>query len=253
MPGVWAGCHRSIAALAAIAGLLAAGAAGAQGAFGCAALKPSATQAPAYGPVAGQSRCEGFFEQSIAQPFVELVSLTRGQPRLEAAGAVALRAAAAGSQRLLIQPLAAAPFYRVDAPLRDGQPWTWDPRPMLVATGLRPDELGFLALAAGAAEEPLRAVPVSLTPEQADSDAGFATLRASVALSSLHWRSYPPEAGADAAWRARSGVASYAWQPVSLPIELPAAGRALRVDVRALDAKGRTLPLLSFIVVGAQP
>lgn len=220
--------------------------------FACAALRPSMSQTPAYGPVAGQARCEGFFDQSVAQSFVELVSLTRGAAQLETASAE-LAVTSPLALRLTIQPLAAAPFYRVDAPLRAGQAWTWDARPMLQATGLRPEDIGFLALATAAADDLARVAPVSMTSTSQTSAAGFATLRASVALSALAWRVYDISAPTTTpVWRQREQPA-YAWQPVAFALDLPDATRSVRVDVRARDAAGQPLPMLSFIVLGVQP
>ena len=220
--------------------------------FACAALRPSMSQSPAYGPVAGQARCEGFFDQTVAQSFVELVSLTRGTAQLETTTAT-LAITSPLATRLTIQPLAAAPFYRVDAPLRADQPWSWDARPMLKATGLRPEDIGFLALATAASDDLARVAPVAIASPTPASAAGFATLRASVALSSLAWRVYDASAQTNTpTWRQRDQSA-YAWQPVAIALDLPDTARNVRVDVRARDAAGQALPMLSFIVLGNQP
>jgi hypothetical protein len=246
-PG-WRECRLAVGA--ALLSLLAAPASAET--FACAPLRPSTSQMPAYGPVAGQPRCEGFFDQTVAQSFVELVSLTRGAAQLEAATAT-LAITSPLATRLTIQPLAAAPFYRVDAPLRAAQPWTWDARPMLQATGLRPEDIGFLALATATSDDLARVAPVSMSSASQASAAGFATLRASVALSSLAWRVYDPGAQTTTpTWRQRDQSA-YAWQPVAVALDLPDAARAVRVDVRARDAAGQALPMLSFIVLGTQP
>lgn len=216
----------------------------AQAGFACAALKPSRQQQPAYARVPGEARCEGFFEQGVSQPFVELVSVTRGQARLRMREPVALDASGGG--RLLIQPLRAAPFYRVDAEIPVGLPLRWDPAPMLAATGLRPDDLGFLAWANGAPTDVRRVRPVQLA---SGGRTIYVTVRPSVTMQSLVWRSHVGDAAADAAWQSHPGPMPYAWQTLSLALEPPDAGQWLRVDIRATDRQGEPLPLLSFIVM----
>ncbi len=71
MAGLTTGTWVALTLLAAVHGPVAA-----QG-FQCAPVLPSSSGAPAYGPVAPQ-RCEGFFDRTVSQPFIELVSLTRG-------------------------------------------------------------------------------------------------------------------------------------------------------------------------------
>lgn len=253
MSGASARVRQSSRAITLTGLLLSAGLAAGQG-FECAALKPSSSQQPPYGRIPGQARCEGYFEQSVSQPFVELVSLTRGVPLLEAATRPTLRAARRLATRLLIQPLTASPFYRVDAQLEAGQALLWDAAPMLGATGLRPQELGFVALARAGPDEVPAVVPVSVAAEHDASSVGFAMLRASVSLSSIAWRAYRGAAAAPAgAWRTRAAPPPYAWQPAAIPIDLPADGAGLRVDVRAVDTQGQPLPLLSFVVVGLEP
>lgn len=243
----WRECTQA----ATIAALLFMASPGAAQDFACAALRPSTSQSPAYGPVAGQARCEGFFDQSVAQSFVELVSLTRGAAQLETPMAT-LAVTSPLAVRLTIQPLAAAPFYRIDGPLSIAQPWAWDARPMLQSTGLQPEDIGFLAQASATADNLGRVAPVSMSSTPPARTAAFATLRASVALSSLAWRVYDTSAQAPTPiWRQRDQPA-YAWQPVAVALDLPDPARSVRVDVRARDAMGQSLPMLSFIVLGTQ-
>jgi hypothetical protein len=43
----------------------------------------------------------------------------------------------------------------------------------------------------------------------------------------------------------------FAWQRITLPIDLPPDGRELRVDVQAVAANdGRALPMLRLAIVG---
>lgn len=247
--------HRAAAALGAAA--LSSWAHG----FDCAPLEPSRSRAPAYRAVAGESRCEGFFEKKISQPFIELVSLTGGAVPAAAVVAAAaataaapleLRAASPAAVRLVIQPQRSSPFYRVDAALPAGQALRWDAAAMLAATGLQPADLGFLALLDGGALTPVLLGPPGPQPRRVT-----AVLRVSVAVSSVAWRSYrlgaPGANGATlSAWSELPNSRLFAWQRVALPIELPADGGGLRVDVQAVGADdGRALPLLQFAIGGA--
>ena len=93
--------------------------------FQCPALVASTARQPAYRPVPGQPRCEGFYVKNVSQPFVELVSLTQAAPGSWAAGSatgLTLRASRRRDTHLLIQPLRSSPLYRVDAPARGKKP-----------------------------------------------------------------------------------------------------------------------------------
>ena len=230
--------------------------AAAQPDFHCASVQPSASKSPPYRRIAGEARCEGYFEQTVSQPFVELVSLTREVPGVAPAGgatALRIRGTAPVASQLVIQPLRPSPFYRVDAPLDAGSALQWDAQPMLRATGLRMADLGFVARAAIPGADMPAAVPVALGTGDADPRTAYAVVRASVAVSAVAARRYRMEGGdaATAAWRELPGPPLYAWDPLVLPIELPADGRDVRIDVRALGADGRPLPILRFIVAGA--
>lgn len=220
--------------------------------FQCPALVASTVRQPAYGPVPGQPRCEGFYVKNVSQPFVELVSLTQAAPGSWAAGPLALRASRRLDAHLLIQPLRSSPLYRVDARLARGASLAWDSAPMLQATGLAARDLGFLARADGGAELPAF-VPVATQAAGAPGvDKVYAVLRPSVAVSALAWRGYRltgPELP-DPGWREVSGPPLFAWERIALPIPLPADGRGLRIDVRALDSQGQPLPLLQFALIG---
>lgn len=237
--------------------------------FACAAVEPSRSRAPAYRRLPGKAHCEGFFERSVSQPFVELVSLTAGLPLADEAGTqITMRAMAAVPASLVVQPLRSGPFYRVDAALDPAAVWRWDAAPMLQATGLKWRDIGFLARArtvGTSADSAPAFVPVAIA---AGPDIGItgtapaatvpggpaagtapaapsahAVLRASVRLSSLAWRA------AGGPWRPASG-ALYAFQRVAIAIDLPAGGQALDVDVQGLDADGAALPMLQFGVLG---
>ncbi len=241
-------------------------------AFQCAALKPSSSLAPAYASVPGQARCEGFFEKTVSQPFIELLSLTRGVPPAGPAAPAASAASAASAPlqiradvraaaRLVVQPLPSRPFYRVDAALAPGQVLSWDAAPMLAATRQALSSLGFLALvtppsaSTGALPE---LAPVAFTPQTPQDGRVYAVVRVSVDVASVAWRSY--RAGNDAAASPSSTPAAwtdlpdsnrYAWKHITLTIPMPADGKGLRVDVQAVGAaNAQSLPLLRFAIVG---
>ncbi len=227
--------------------------------FECARLQPAVGRVPAYGLVDGPARCEGFFARNVSQPFIELVSLTRGLAVAGDAAAASLfelHADARMPLRLLVQPLRSGPFYRVDAPLAVGQSLRWDSSPMLAATGLRVADLGFLALAPSRQATPsaLTAVaPLALSPQAREARQALAVVRVSVPVSSIAWRAYRAgaEAGPAAAWSDLPNSQRYAWQRIGITIDLPPDGKGLRVDVQAVAADdGRALPLLRFAIVG---
>lgn len=240
-------------------GVVAAAAAQAQG-FECAALKPSSSRLPAYASVPDKTRCEGFFEKTVSQPFIELVSLTRGAPPAGLAAApLELRTDARSAARLVVQPLRASPFYRVDAALAPGQPLAWNPAPMLAATAQPLSALGFLALlgspSALAGALPALA-PVAFTLQGLQDTQVYAVVRVSVEVSSVAWRGYRVAGSAatpavPAAWTDLPDSHLYAWKHISLRIAMPADGKGLRVDVQAVAAaNAQALPLLRFAVSG---
>jgi len=232
-----------------------AGAASAQAEpFQCAPLAASTSRQPAYGPSADRSRCEGFYEKNVSQPFLELVSLTRSPPGAagtDSDGRLTLRGLPQVDTRLVIQPMRSNPLYRVDASLARGASVVWASGTMLQATGLRLRDLGFLAQA-GAGREPMAFAPVSLQASDEGAQA-YAVLRPSVAVASLFWRSYRVGAtAAGNAWQTLSSTPLFAWERIVLPVPLPADGRGLRLDVRGVDSQGQDLPLLQFIVLGVR-
>lgn len=235
-------------------------------AFQCAALKPSSSLAPAYASVPGQPRCEGFFEKTVSQPFIELLSLTRGVPPAAPAASASsaplqIRADVRAAARLVVQPLPSRPFYRVDAALAPGQALSWDAAPMLAATRQTLAGLGFLALvtptSTGPAALPALA-PVAFTPQAPQDGRVYAVVRVSVDVTSVAWRSYrvsndaaASPSSAPAAWTDLPDSNLYAWKHITLTIPMPADGKGLRVDVQAVGAaNAQSLPLLRFAIVG---
>lgn len=231
--------------------------------FECAPLAPSSARSPVYRMVVGQSRCEGFFDKTVSQPFLELVSLTRGLPLATpivgtgvTAGVLEIHANAKGALRLVVQPQRSNPFYRVDAALQGGQTLTWNPAPMLKATGLPLSDLGFIALAGSnlAAPGNVTAVaPVAFTAKALGEKHVYAVVRVSVDVSRVAWRIYSKGVAATpaSAWVEMPGATLFAWQRITLPIELPGDGKDWSVDVEAeASNNSQALPLLRFSIVG---
>lgn len=220
--------------------------------FRCAELKPSDTRQPAYQRIAGQQRCEGFYEHHVSQPFVELVSLTSAAPPAQDGSTLQISASRRRVTQLIVQPLRPAPFYRVDAPIDAAQPLRWDAATMLDATGLRLRDLGFLALAPDL-DGTTTVIPVAFSPPTGEAPRQLqAVLRVSVPVARLAWRSLRldgKDAG-DGTWRDIPGPARFAWERVPLTFALPADGAGIRVDVQATDGDGKVLPLLRFNVGG---
>ena len=203
----------------------------------CAPLSPSSSRTPAYAALADPVRCEGFFERRVSQPFLEIVSLTRGAAPVGTP--LQLRVDSKSAARLLVQPQRSGPFYRVDAALPAGQALAWDAAPMLAATGLRLVDLGFLAIvqAASAGGSPALLAPVLLSgATSAEPGLATAVVRVSVAVSSVAWRSYRlgAQGGVASDWAVLPGSQLFAWQRVALTIPLPTDGRALQIDVQAV-------------------
>ncbi len=220
--------------------------------FQCAPLLPSATRAPPYSRVPGKERCEGYFEQTVSQPFIELLSLTRTRPDaplLAAAKVLQIQARAGAPLQLTIQPLRPSPFYRVDGRLAAGRLLEWNAAPMLASTGLRLSDLGFLARAASPDPDTPLVAPLSLSPAIDDGALAYAVLRVSVPVRSIAARQYRP-GGAGGSWRELPGTPLFEWDTIVLPIALGANDPDLRVDVRAVGADGSLLPLLQFAVAG---
>ena len=219
--------------------------------FRCADLKPSASRQPAYQRADGQSRCEGFYDRNVSQPFIELVSLTAAPPVAQAGTTLEISASRRWPTQLIVQPLRPAPFYRVDAPIGADQSVRWDAATMLDAARLRLRDLGFLALAPEL-DGTLTVVPVGFAPSPVEARTPpQAVLRISVPVARLAWRSLRLD-GSDGSgtWRDIPGPARFAWERVPLALEMPADGHGMRVEVQATDADGKVLPLLRFNVRG---
>lgn len=234
------------------AGMLFAPASALAAEFRCADLKPSDSRQPAYQRIAGQVRCEGFYDRNVSQPFIELVSLTATAPPTQEGAPLQIGASQRVTAQLVVHPMRPAPFYRVDALVEPAQSLRWDAAPMLDATGLRLRDLGFLALAPERGGT-LTLVPVTFSATSTTAPASAqAVLRVSVPVATLAWRRLRLDGSDDGtgAWREIAGPARFAWERVPFAIELPADGRGVHIDVQAVDPAGKVLPLLRFNVSG---
>lgn len=73
-------------------------------------------------------RCEGFYEKTVSQPFLEVASLTHSAPGSmtgNAEGRLSLRGSPTVDTRLVILPMRSSPLYRVDAWLARGATVGW--------------------------------------------------------------------------------------------------------------------------------
>ena len=227
--------------------------------FACAPLLPSTAKSPTYRLITGQARCEGFFDKTVSQAFIELVSLTRGLPPSAVAtpaGVLEVHANVKGPVRLVVQPQRSSPFYRVDAAMQGGQILSWDPAPMLKATGLQQSDLGFVAVSGSAPGSggtlPIFA-PLSFALQAQQDQRVYAVIRVSVEVSSVAWRAYRkgPAGGLAPVWVEMPNSQRYAWQRITVPLELPVTGQGLMVDVQAVSAvDSQFLPLLRFSIAG---
>ena len=78
-------------------------------------------------------------------------------------------------------------------------------------------------------------------------------LRARATRAANWWDTPPDTASCPTIWGVFESVSSparFAWERVPFALEMPADGRGVRVDVQALDADGKVLPLLRFNVSG---
>ena len=144
-------------------------------------------------------------------------------------------------------------MFRAITEIEPGQALRWDATTMLDATGLRLRDLGFLALAPSPLDGTMTLLPLAFAPVATTPTPPLqAVLRASVGVASFSWRRQRLDGRDDGggAWREIPGPSRFAWERVPLALEMPADGSSMRVDVQALDAAGKLLPLLRFIVSG---
>jgi hypothetical protein len=217
-------------------------------AFECPSVKPS-EKAPSYQRSSEPTRCEGFFQQEIAGPYLELVSLISASSKAGAEGQ-ALRLHASGtSTRLVVHPLPQGIAYRVDlANVAGGV--SWQAQAMLKATNLKIRDLGFLALAPTATDR-LDVFPTSIGHPSSEGGV-VALIRTSVQTQEMRWRKlYPSKAeGSTANWQKLPFDSIEKWGVAAIDLSISKEDQfPMLVQVQARRANGEVLPVLEFRVV----
>ena len=216
--------------------------------FKCPGLKPATQQSPAYRSSSDGRQCEGFFEQEIAGPYLELVSFIRIDSEEAKSGeALKLHASPRASQ-FVVLPLRQGVPYRVDmANVADGA--QWQPKGMLSATGLRITDLGFLALESTSSDDRLDIVPTSIG-KVATAGPSVAVIRSSERTKEMRWRMTPvgKADGASAAWQPLPSGSVEKWGLAAIQIAIPRAEAGPHVvQVQARKQDGTLLPLLQLL------
>jgi hypothetical protein len=212
-------------------------------AFECARVEPSKERTPSYGLVTGERRCEGFFRQSIAGPYLEVVSLIVAGSSAGPAGAPLKLRAPSSASRLVVTPLPQGVAYRVDLP-NAGPETQWQAQPMLDATALRKAELGFLGIVTDPSKAGMNLAPVTIG-EGAGSGKTVAIVRTSVQTQEMRWRRLD---GGDtsAPWSTIEGGALDPWGRTYIRLDTPSAEKPALVQVEARRPGGEALPILEF-------
>lgn len=217
--------------------------------FECARLEPSRERTPAYGPVSGERRCEGFFRQSIAGQYLEVISLiTAGSSGGFPGSPLKLRAATRAT-RLVISPLPQGVAYRVDLS-NTGEEIAWRAQSMLDATGLRLAELGFLALVPDATPNGKNIAAVSIGDAAGDGKM-VAIIRSSVQTQEMRWRRLDAVASGNppASWTTLEGGAVAPWGRAYIRLDAsPGGAKPSLIQVEARRPGGEALPILEFRV-----
>jgi hypothetical protein len=222
--------------------------------YRCPPITPDDSKEPQYRRRTDPVRCEGYFTRNVSQKYIEIISLTLGgeaRPN-ETVRKLSLSAPLLPSSRqasLLIQPLGAHPFYRVDLPIATA-PIGWNADQMLDLTGLKLARVGFLAVLEVAEPNLLEVTPVSVTEESRSSTEAVAKIRVSVPVTSMRYRVLPMTgSAAGAQWRNVPEPQLFAWELGTVKFNLARGGQ--RIEVLATDENKRRLPLLRFTVVGS--
>ena len=224
--------------------------------YACPAIAPDTAGKPKYQRLDGPPRCEGYFTRKVSQKFVELISLTAGNPPSMSGDAatlplrVPLLATAAKPADLLIQPLGAHPLYRVDLPI-GREPIAWSAKPMLDSTGLELRRIGFLATVGESRPGELAVTPISFSDNVAESGL-TATVRVSVEVVALRYRVVARDgSAASKTWQDVPRMPLYAWDTTKLNLPSPSSSDSYRVEVEATDDQKHRLPLLRFSIAGS--
>jgi hypothetical protein len=200
----------------------------------------------AYAQISGQAGCEGYVEEEISASYLEVMSLFR-----KGADVFSVRPlqffASRSAARFVVRPLFTTISYRADLP-NDPSGATWDPQQMLRLTGLRIEDLGFLALSPASNERRLSVVPVAIGTSDAGG-ASVAVIRTSVNTKEVHWRMLPARPKRDEKWRlAATSVDKWGLVEIELARATGTEGPFV-VQVRARDDAGDLLPVLEFLVL----
>lgn len=212
--------------------------------FKCSEVKPASKRQPIYAQRAA-GVCEGFFEQPVAGPYLEIISFVRlgSQPAPPPEYVHDLSAPAAAAL-FVVQPLLEGIPYRVDID-NQGSGARWNAKAMLDATGLQASELGFLALRPASTPARLVLSPVAVGTGASGSQ-GIAVVRSSVRTSEMKWRSISSKPAPDSAtaWQSVPNGAVDKWGLAVISVPLGAEDVQIEVQARTTDAA--LLPILQF-------
>jgi hypothetical protein len=191
----------------------------------------------------GERRCEGFFRQKIAGPYLEVVSLIVAGSSAGPAGAPLKLRAPTSASRLVVAPLPQGVAYRVDLP-NTGAETQWQAKSMLELTALRRAELGFLGIVTDPSKTGIDLAPVTIG-EGAGSGKTVAIIRTSVQTQEMRWRRLN---GSDtsAPWSKLEGGALDQWGRTYIRLDTPATDKPILVQVEARRPGGEALPILEF-------
>jgi len=185
--------------------------------------------------------------QQVAGPYLELVSLARGNDKAVSKGqAVALRASVAAG-RVVVQPLVQGVPYRVDL-LNGPNGARWVPDQMLEVTGLRFAHLGFLAEIPATAPKRLDFVP-TLVGTSTQGSKCVALIRSSVRTKEMQWR-VVSKGQSEASWQKLEGGAVDTWGLARVELTPDDKGTIQVVQIQARREDGFLLPILQFGVQG---
>lgn len=153
----------------------------------CLKLKPVENDAVAY-KERGENRCEGFYQSSVSEGSLELVGLMSGTLDFQTGQNNILRIYSIGVRKQEVHVQAVAipmkTYYRLDGWLQPGESFAW-PLEIVRKMRLRPDSVGLLGMIGDNSEI---YVPLSLYSRPARNAPLNLTLRASVDVDAVQWR-----------------------------------------------------------------
>ena len=215
--------------------------------FACEKLLPDKGRKPSYDLAGGGERCEGFYQQQVAGPYLEVVSVSCGIDVAPPKGQPLTLYAAPAAPRLVIQPLVQGIPYRVDL-LNGANGAQWLPDEMLTATGLRFASLGYLAELPSSVPNRLDFAP-TLAAKPSPSLNCSALIRSSIQTKEMRWRTLRNgQTAAD--WQLMDGGAVNTWGLARLAIAPGSSGALQVIQIQARRVDGSLLPILQFGVLG---